>query len=355
MQILHENQRTLKHVEGFESSPPQDDIMNHIVVSKNNIQLTKHRNPSPISKNIRVVVQQNKAINVTQHVQQNIQKQAVKTPTVIITPSVKPPSRQVSTKQSVPKIQKHQNLVVNKVIKKKNGARLQYVSHDISEDSKNKIRKLYDIGRGRILVIIANGPSINQVDIGKLRGLPRIDTMSINKPDPRIWPTTYWAFCDPSQYNAHVDLWNDYTGTIINSTGVSQQKENSLQIRNIGGPGFSRDIVKGFHIGRSTTYANMQTALWMGYDKIYIFGVDMCEVDGMLHFYGVNPAVAPDMRKSRFQKESEFYAQAAEWLEDEARSKFVFCSSYNPWGFVDKYCKLDHKIAIDHIINNHCK
>ncbi len=329
--------------------------MNHIVVSKNNIQLTKYRNPSPVTKSVKVVVQQNKAINVTQHVSKNIvSSQRVRAqPTIVVAPSVKVPTNQVSNKQSARIIPKR-SVAVNKAVKKKN-TKLQYISQDISNESKEKIKKLYGRGNGRILVIIANGPSINQIDLGRLRGLPKVDTLSINKPDMRIWPTTYWAFCDPSQYNAHVGLWNDYSGIILNSTAISHQKENSLQIRNIGGPGFSKDLLKGFHVGRSTTYANMQTALWMGYDKVYIFGIDMCEVDGQLHFYGVNPAVEPSVRNGRFQKEAEFYAHAAELLNDSERSKFVFCSSYNPWGFVDKYCKLDHKIAIDYIINNHCK
>lgn len=333
--------------------------MSNVIISRNNIQLVKNNNPKPIPKNIKVIIQQNKSLDISKQVSKNIaaqqQQRTIKQPTIITSPSIRPQTAAISNKKPSNRVSPQSKMVVDRVVKKKNGAKLQYVSHDISDASKEKIRKLRNRGVGRVLVIIANGPSINQVELGKLRGLPGIDTLSINKPDMRIWPTTYWAFCDPSQYTAHAQLWDSYNGIIINTTGISQQKESSLQIRHIGGPGFSTDLTKGFHIGRSTTYANMQTALWMGYDKIYIFGIDMCEVDGQLHFYGVNPAVPPDKRKERFLKESQFYAQAAEWLDDQTRSKFVFCSSYNTWAFVDKFCRLDHKIAVDHIINNHCR
>jgi hypothetical protein len=56
-------------------------------------------------------------------------------------------------------------------------------------------------GSGKIFVIVANGPSVAELDLSPLRGHPKIDTMSINKPVASIWPTTYWLFCDISQYD----------------------------------------------------------------------------------------------------------------------------------------------------------
>jgi hypothetical protein len=37
-------------------------------------------------------------------------------------------------------------------------------------------------------------------------------------------------------------------------------------------------------------------------------------------------------------------------LPDSIRNKFYFCSSYNPWPFVNMFNKLDHKEAIDKIL-----
>ena len=101
----------------------------------------------------------------------------------------------------------------------------------------------------------------------------------------------------------------------------------------------------------SSVFAAMQVALWMGYDKIYIFGVDMCAVNGKLHYYGVNPDVDQDRRKNKFGSEAEYYNHAAGILTNEEKSRFYFCSGYNKWPFAEKFNKLHHNDAIDAIIN----
>jgi len=212
------------------------------------------------------------------------------------------------------------------------------------------INRTRNIGSGKILIIVANGPSINEVDLHLLVGHPKIDIMCINKPDMRVWPSKYWAFCDQSQYNRNMELFDSYSGLLVNSPAVKARKSNQIIIRSISGTGFSKDLTRGFYIARSTVYANMQTALWMGYDNIFIFGIDMCLVDGKAHFYGQNPDVKTDERVRRFSKEAENYAKAYSILSPEERSKFRICSSYNPWSFADMFGRLDHKIAIPEIL-----
>ena len=217
---------------------------------------------------------------------------------------------------------------------------------------KDRVKALKDIGIGRVLVMVACGPSILQADLGKLRNNPNIDIMCINKPDKRVWPSKYWVFCDTSQHRRNSDLWGGYTGTPINSSAVRVRHPNQILVKNKGGKGFSKDLLQGYYIGRSTTYANMQVALYMGYDAIYIFGCDMCEVDGVLHFYGQNPDVPEENRKKRFALEAEYYTYAANQLSEQDRSRFTFCSSYNPWPFVERFKRLDQKIAVDRILQS---
>jgi hypothetical protein len=168
-----------------------------------------------------------------------------------------------------------------------------------------------------------------------------------------LWPTTYWTFFDISQLRRHEDIWNGYNGVIFNSTSIKRQKLTSLQLKNLGGQGFSKDLTKGIHIGRSSVYAAMQLAHWMEYDKVFIFGVDMNPegIDGKLHFYGVNPDVDPNKRKERFKNEAEFYEYAANILSDAEKAKYVFCSSANNWPFTNKYNKLRHEIAVQQILD----
>lgn len=244
------------------------------------------------------------------------------------------------------------------LVPKKRDPLVRYRNRDVSPESKAKVAKLKDYGVGRILVVIGNGPSIAEIqDLTNLSGQPRIDIMSINKPVAALWPTTFWLFCDRSQHARHSQLWEEYDGIIINSGAVDRQKQNSMQIRNLGGHGFSYDMLDGFHIGRSSVYAAMQVALWMNYDHIYIFGVDMraIEVEGrtLTHFYsgqGENPDVSPKNRVSRFDQEATHYDYAARHLSDLNKSRFTFCSSHLKYNFVNNFGRLDHKDAVSQIL-----
>jgi hypothetical protein len=225
-------------------------------------------------------------------------------------------------------------------------------TRDITNDDLKKISAVRNSKHGKTLVIVGNGPSISEVRLQDLRTHSDVETLMINKPDDRIWPTDHWAFFDLSQLRRHESYFDAYQGTIFNSTSIKRQKSNSMQIKNLGGRGFSRDLMKGIHIGRSSVYAAMQIALWMGYDKIFIFGCDMNPdgVNGKLHFYGTNPDVDPAVRKERFAAEATYYSEAADKMSKEDRDRFYFCSSYNKWDFVNKYKCLDHKEAVQFIL-----
>jgi hypothetical protein len=217
--------------------------------------------------------------------------------------------------------------------------------------SRANIQALKGIGRGRILVIVGNGPSHREAALERLKGNDKIDIMSINKPDQRVWPTRWWCFVDQSQVDRHRDLWNDYKGTAINSGSVRDRKGNQAVVRNIAGVGFSKDMIAGFYIGRSSVYSAMQVAYYMDYAKVYIFGIDMCAVGGKLYPWGANPDVDDKNRMARFDKEAESYAYAAKHLSDAERARYVFCSTYNPYPFMQSFARLDQKTAVDAILD----
>jgi hypothetical protein len=217
---------------------------------------------------------------------------------------------------------------------------------------KKAVTDLKNSGIGKILIMVACGPSIMEVDLPKLIDHPLVDFMSINKPDPRRGTTKYWVFCDQSQYTRNREVFDKYTGTLINAWSVRARHPNQVLIRNRSGKGFSKNLSQGYFIGRSTTFANMQTAFWMNYDKVYIFGCDMCKPPNSesLHFYGRNQDVEPAVRAKRFAKEAEHYLNGSKQMTAEERAKFVFCSEYNPWPFVNEFSKMDHRVAVDHIL-----
>jgi hypothetical protein len=217
------------------------------------------------------------------------------------------------------------------------------------------IEALKGIGSNRVLVMIAAGPSVLEVDLSPIVGHSLIDFMCINKPYEPVWPSRFWAFCDNTQQKRNTGYWDKFKGIIINSPNVRARRSNQIIVRSRPGQGFCKDVTKGYHIGRSSTYANLQVALYMDYERIYIFGIDMCSIkkDGgeeMLHHYGQNNDVSPENRKSRFPQEAKHYLWAGQNMVEEDRKKIFFCSSYNPWPFLKYFNHLDHLKAVEHAL-----
>lgn len=332
--------------------------------------------PKPAVRRVNKIVKIPRAaranVPVPQKIVNNIPRKAVKTPKAF--------QQQVRTKQTAIKrsaaVKAHQPAAVppKRRIKKSNQAvvsqrkrlvtkftkqkdpKILYRGNEIDEAGKKKIERLKDTGKGKLLLIIGNGPSLLDADIPKLKKHSLIDIMSINKPDRRLWPTSHWLFCDSSQYRRHEDLWKHYQGVLINTTAIKNRKGNTVVVKNIGGMGFSQNLVEGFHIGRSSVYAAMQAALWLGYEHIYIFGCDMASkiVNGkeLVHFYGVNPDVDPNNRKTRFEQEAKYYRYAAGKLSADIRKKYTFCSSLLKFDFTAKFNKMDHIKAVDHVLDH---
>ncbi len=324
-------------------------MANYKIVAKAKPELIRRREIIKNPSSIKIIINANKSktINAKDKVNQPSYK------TAPIAPQ-KQNNNKSPAKVSAAVTRKNASRQVTKRIveSRKRAAKVEYGTSNISADSLLRIKQLKGVGKGKIGVIIGNGPSILDIDIGLLKSRDNIDLISINKPDPRIWPTPFWAFYDLSQLRRNEDIFNDYNGIILNSTAIKRQKSNSCQIKNLGGKGFSRDLSKGLHIGRSSVFATMQIAYWFGYERIFIIGCDMNPQgkNGKLHFYGTNPDVDPNSRKERFKKEAEHYDYAADILEEHERLKFVFCSSENKWGFVSKYGHMNHEGCIEHIL-----
>jgi hypothetical protein len=258
-----------------------------------------------------------------------------------VEPSPPPPPAELAVNKT--KLQKQQP---------KRKTKVRHTTRNPPADSIAKSKKYSGIGRNKLLAIIGNGPSISEAPLEKLKGHPKIDVFSVNMPDSRVWPTAYWSFFDQSQLRRHAKLWQSYNGAIFNSTSIRESRPGTILLKNFPGKGWSRDISKGIHIGRSSVYASMQIGMYMEYEQIYVFGCDMNPdgLDGKLHFYGVNPDVEPKIRSTRFERESDFYENAASILTEAERKKFTFATEYNPWGFVKKYSQTSHKTAVDEMI-----
>jgi len=220
-------------------------------------------------------------------------------------------------------------------------------------DSYNdKINEIRNCGEGRILVITACGPTINEIEINRLKNLEYVDLLTINKPNINIFPTKYWVFCDKSQYNRNKEEFDGYKGLLLNPYSIRTTKPNQIMFRTRAGKGFSKDLLSGIHVGRSTTYTSMQLAHFMNYDKVYILGCDMSfPENGPTHAYGENPDVNRETRKKRFAKEAENYQYGASQMTPAERSRFVFCSNKNKWPFTRFFENLDQKDVVDKVLS----
>lgn len=323
-------------------------MANNVVVSRIKPQLVRKRTIVRSASTVKIVIQPSKAKVASLQQVKQIKIRSNKQAKVQASP--KPPKPPANAAVSNKKAAHRRNL------RKK--TQVTHISKNISAESLARINSLHQTGSGKLLIIVGNGPSVEEAEFQKFRGVSNIDTMSVNKPDGRLWPTTHWCFFDGSQIRRHEDLWTTYGGNIFNSTAIKKLKSNSMQIKNLSGKGFSRDLAKGLYIGRSSVFAAMQIAIWLAYEHVYIFGCDMNPegLNGKLHFYGVNPDVTPDIRKSRFESEAIHYDHAAAILTPEERKKFTFCSlGINPWPFIHEFGTFDHKAAADKIVKHASK
>lgn len=219
----------------------------------------------------------------------------------------------------------------------------------------DSIWKIKGVGKGRILIIVGNGPTHKEAPLPELAKQPNIDIMAINKPDERLWPPKYWLFCDNTQLKRHRTLWEAYQGIVINSSAIREAKQNGVRVKSLHVKGFSTDLREGMVIGHSSVYAALQVALWMDYDHVYVFGCDMNAVGGKLYSWGSNPDVSDDARMKRFKVESESYQWMADNVRIDIKKRYTFCSKYNPWLFTKAFEILDHMEAIKIIIDRHCQ
>lgn len=220
------------------------------------------------------------------------------------------------------------------------------------------ILSLRNRGVGRLLVVVACGPSIMEAELPRLMHHPLIDTLSINTPDPRIFPTTYWAFADDEVYDRDPELVRSYQGILLNAWGVVRNRPEMarpnqvlMTYQDAVQTPFSRNMLRGVVLGCSTTFANLQVAFWMNYDRVFVFGCDMCKPPSAegLHFHSRHE-MEPGERLKRFEIEAGFFQGGADELSRAERRKIVFCSAYNPWPFMRSFQQLDHRRAVDQIL-----
>ncbi len=151
------------------------------------------------------------------------------------------------------------------------------------------ILKYKDVHKNESCFIVATGPSLTSQDLDTLKKHGHT-TISMNNIFPIFYHTTwrpnYYAVCDRTA----LKIWKDEIissdiPTKFISTFCDNFSEFSLDKSVIGincnydreikeFPKFSTDISKVIYLGWTVTYICIQLAIYMGFSKIYLLGVD---------------------------------------------------------------------------------
>lgn len=165
---------------------------------------------------------------------------------------------------------------------------------------KKSIKKHKNKHKGGSVFILASGPSINKEDLSCLKGHSSIGINASPLLEQKYgFNSQYYTVSDirfithPEKRKMGSEMLSPETVRVfrkeLEEHDVENHKDDTFYIDSLGKNGFSFDVSKGFYFGASTTMLAIQLAYYLGFENIYLLGVD-------LKYGGENP---------RFYKEEE--------------------------------------------------
>ena len=154
-----------------------------------------------------------------------------------------------------------------------------------------ELTKLKNRHNGQRCFIVGNGPSLNVDDLEKIKNEISFGTHRIYDIfDTTTWKPTYYCAQDyvlikksAKDIDKKIDFIK-YIGMTVSA--IYPKMNNAIYLNMISEdfypdlPNFSEDISKCFYEGYTVTYMCLQIAVYMGFNEIYLLGVD--------HNYSVN-------------------------------------------------------------------
>lgn len=161
------------------------------------------------------------------------------------------------------------------------------IYHFIPEMHNSALEKFRNIHKGKGCFIIATGPSITISDLNKLNELKQI-CFSMNKIfyafDQTTWRPDYYMVSDPKitslckEEIRHIDCVAKFVTDLDESFWSDCDDKNTFWIhehRSVGRKErFSTDVSLSFEFASTVTFLAIQLAVYMGFDRIYLLGVD---------------------------------------------------------------------------------
>lgn len=195
--------------------------------------------------------------------------------------------------------------------------------------SRKKIRTWQDKYGGDKAVILCNGPSLLDVDLGLLEGTFTFGLNKINllfdkssfRPSCIVAVNSFVIEQNADFYNAtEIPLFLDSKGL-----GLVSARPTVCFLHSTNKPGFARDCSWSICQGHTVTYVAMQLAFHMGFKEVALVGCDH-------NFAAKGPAnqvaIAEDVDKSHF--DPNYFAGGVKWhLPDLFESEVAYTRAMN--------------------------
>jgi hypothetical protein len=198
----------------------------------------------------------------------------------------------------------------------------------------SEIGEFKNIHRGRRLFILASGPSLNEVDLSPLS---RRIVMGLNRSVLLFPETNYHCTMDQRLFEQYADELKK-TRFLFTLEG----RPWGVPIRLLGSEGFSWDLEEGVYSGYTISYVALQIAVYMGFNEIFYFGLDLShDKGGNTHFFGKD-------FHSRNHVESEFpkMRRMLEYGAEQLKGKDVRVFNCSPTSDLDCFEKVSYEYAL---------
>ncbi len=160
----------------------------------------------------------------------------------------------------------------------------------------NSIVKLQNIEHGRRAFIIANGPSINDYELSKIKKDVIIGMNASTLLQENIGRNHDYYCVSDLRFVRHSEKVRFATELVDKKTVRVFREEikkvvpdtfggTTFFVSALGRDGFSFDLRQGFFFGGSTTMLCLQLAYYLGCKKIYLLGVDLRYSSDKMRFY----------------------------------------------------------------------
>ena len=240
----------------------------------------------------------------------------------------------------------------------------------LDSESKNILYSLKGKFKGKRCFVLGNGPSLCATDLDALKNEITFASNRIYRIyDQTDWRPTYYVMFDENVAKSE--------GVIDGANRVNcikfVRKQGYIAYRKLSGkvcyphswysrryldvPEFSEELDKGIYSIATVTYAMIQIARWMGFEEIYLLGVDnkyayslkrdgsIVRNEGVISYFSTNSEEIPDQSTASATWECEI---AYEYAEKYSRHHGFRIYNATRGGFLEIFERVD----LDNVLKN---